>query len=266
MKVLPEPDFAGLLRVNHRSLYVEQYNRSKQRAVVLLHHGLGSVGAWKKQIPALVGEGNSVIVYDRWGYGRSDARTELLTSGFEADLLDLQVIIDHYGYQSIILIGHSDGGTLGLYYASAHSELVRAMVLIAAHIYFEPKMETGIMGVRRQFYQDERFHKALARVHKQKVDLVFNNWFDGWHQPHNRSWDMRPSLSQISCPCLVIQGLQDEHATPQHAVDLAQAIPGAELWLVPNSGHMLPQDHPDLLNNRLLEYLRAVSSGERYVQ
>jgi pimeloyl-ACP methyl ester carboxylesterase len=262
MKALMEPEVAGLVQVNHRSLYVMQFNCSGRQSVVLLHHGLGSGQAWKNQIPALVNEGYSVIVYDRWGYGRSDDRTELLTPGFEQDLSDFQAVIQHIGVKSFILIGHSDGGTLGLTYAMTYPEQVRVLVLIAAHIYFEPKMETGTMGVRQQYLHDDRFRKALARVHKDKVDQVFTNWFEGWHQAQNRSWDMRPGLDQISCPCLVIQGLLDEYANPQHAVDLADAIPNAQLWLVPDARHMLPQEQPDLFNKRLLEYLQSVSSGE----
>jgi hypothetical protein len=34
---------------------------------------------------------------------------------------------------------------------------------------------------------------------------------------------------------LVIQGENDEHATPQHALDIKENITGAELWLVSNA-------------------------------
>jgi len=66
---------------------------------------------------------------------------------------------------------------------------------------------------------------------------------------------MRPVLRQIRCPALVIQGLKDEHATPQHAEDIAAAITGAELWLAPEVGHMLQRDAARELNKKLLEFL-----------
>ena len=66
---------------------------------------------------------------------------------------------------------------------------------------------------------------------------------------------MRPVSSQISCPTLVIQGLEDGHASPQHARDIADSIPGADLWLVPGAGHMLPQTHPEEFNLRLRQFL-----------
>ena len=66
---------------------------------------------------------------------------------------------------------------------------------------------------------------------------------------------MRPTINQIACPTLIVQGLDDEHATAQHARDIAAAIPGAELWLVPGAGHMLPQDFPEEFNQRMLKFL-----------
>jgi pimeloyl-ACP methyl ester carboxylesterase len=54
----------------------------------------------------------------------------------------------------------------------------------------------------------------------------------------------------------VVQGLEDEHASPQHARELADAIPEAELWLVPGGSHMLPQQMPEEFNPRLEQFLR----------
>jgi pimeloyl-ACP methyl ester carboxylesterase len=53
----------------------------------------------------------------------------------------------------------------------------------------------------------------------------------------------------------VIQGEGDEHATPEHAVDIAENIPGAELWLVPGAKHMLPQEMAELFNQKVLSFL-----------
>jgi pimeloyl-ACP methyl ester carboxylesterase len=53
---------------------------------------------------------------------------------------------------------------------------------------------------------------------------------------------MRPLLSQITCPALIVQG-RAGGLPPQHARDIAAAIPDAELWLVEGATHMLPQEH-----------------------
>jgi pimeloyl-ACP methyl ester carboxylesterase len=223
--------------------------------VVLLHHGLGSVRAWKAQIPALAEAGYRVIAYDRWGSGGSEARSRGSMPGFEEDLIDLGVLLEELGVERPALVGHSDGGTIALYYAARQPGGVARLVVVAAHIYFEQKMEWGIHGVRQAFESEIRFRDGLRRAHGDKAESVFRNWFDGWFKPENRSWDMRPVLGKITCPTLVIQGMDDEHATPQHALDAAEAIPHASLWLVEGAGHMLPQDRPKDFNLRLLEFL-----------
>ncbi len=51
--------------------------------------------------------------------------------------------------------------------------------------------------------------------------------------------------------------MEDEHATPQHAVDIAEAIPGAKLWLVPGGTHMMIEELEDKINPRLIEFLQS---------
>ena len=103
--------------------------------------------------------------------------------------------------------------------------------------------------------QDPRFKKGLLRVHGDKYQSTFNNWFNGWHTPDALTWDMRPGLSDIRCPGLVIQGDEDEHASSQHAVDIAEHIADSKLWLVPGVKHMLPQEIPDVFNQKVIDFL-----------
>lgn len=245
------------MKVNSHYLHIETHGPEGAPAVVFLHHGLGSTRAWRGQVPAFVEAGYRVIAYDRWGYGQSDPRPHLDVPGFEDDLSDLQAILAACNLRHVTLIGHSDGGTLALYFAEKYPEMVACLVTIAAHIYLEPKMEPGILGIKAAFERDERFRNGMQRAHGDKFESVFNNWFDGWHMPEALSWDMRPLLANISCPALVIQGEDDEHATPQHAVDIAESIPNAELWLEPGAGHMYPQDEPEIFNRRLLRFISA---------
>ncbi len=241
--------------INNHNIHFEIHGPDDAPAVVLLHHGLGSTRAWRKQVPALVEAGYRVLVYDRWGYGGSEARVGLDVPSFETDIADLDVLLATGNVQPVTLIGHSDGGTLALYYAMLYPERVKSLVTVAAHIYLEPKMQPGILSIKQGFEQDERFRQGMQLAHGDKFESVFANWFDSWHKPAALTWDMRPLLGKISCPTFVIQGENDEHATPQHAIDIAENIPGAELWLVENAAHMLPQEMPDKFNQKVLEFL-----------
>lgn len=252
---------SGRSQIHGHGLYWEMLGPATAPAVVLLHHGLGSVHAWRNQIPALAQAGFRVLAYDRWGYGRSDPRPALDLPGFETDLGDLDSLLSEAGITKAALIGHSDGGTIALHYAARNSGAVTALVTVAAHIYFEPAMIPGLEGIRRSFETDARFREGLRRTHGEKAESVFLNWYGGWARPEHLGWDMRPLLASVACPTLAVQGELDEHATPQHARDIAAGVRLGSLWLIPGVHHMPPGEIPAEFNRRVLEFLAPVLQG-----
>ena len=177
---------------------------------------------------------------------------------FKDDLADLEEIINLFNPTSLTLIGHSDGGSISLYFAAQNPDIVEALIVVAAHIYLEPKMEPGIQAIHSAFEKDKGFRSGMLRAHGEKFESTFFNWYDGWHTPKVIDWDMRTILKKIRCPVLVIQGEEDEHATSQHAIEIAKNIPSAELWLVPGAKHMLPQEDADLFNKKALDFLERI--------
>ena len=252
----PEPSIqSGRFGPPDHALYWERCGRETDPAVILLHHGLGSTRAWKGQLTALARRGWQVVAYDRWGYGRSSPRPSLDLPTFATDVHDLGALLDSLRIRRAALVGHSDGGTTALYFAAQYPERVAALVTVAAHIYLEPTMVPGILGIRQAHDADPRFREGLRRAHGELAEAVFRSWYEGWVQPGHLTWDMRPMLRGVRCPALVIQGEADEHATQQHARDLAEAVADGSLWLVPGVGHMPPQDAPDEFNRRVLVFL-----------
>jgi pimeloyl-ACP methyl ester carboxylesterase len=244
------------LEINGRKLCIETAGPSDGPVVLFLHHGLGAIRSWKEQITVFSTAGYQVLTYDRWGHGESAPREGWSMPDFEPDLLDLEAILDEFGYRQAALIGHSDGANIAMHYAISHPDQVTSLVVTAAHIYIEPKMISGIQTVKNTFEGDQRFRSQMQRVHGANAEKLFWGWFKGWSNPDIIKWDMRPKIRQLSPPTLVAQGLEDEHATPQHACDLAAAIPEAELWLVPGANHMLPQQRPEEFNRRVLQFLK----------
>jgi pimeloyl-ACP methyl ester carboxylesterase len=242
--------------INGHQLYVSESGPKDGPAVVLMHHGLGSTRAWRRQVRPLAEAGFHVIVYDRWGYGKSSSRPALSMPCFEDDQADLLALLDRMGLKRAALVGHSDGGTIALYYAIAHPSQVACLVTIAAHIYVEPKMLPSMWGARQTYENDPEFRQRFQRAHGGKYQQVFDHWLDGWSRLEHLTWDMRPVLKQIRCPTLVIQGMEDEYATPKHAEDAAAAVTGAELWLVPAASHMLQREAAKALNLKLVAFLK----------
>jgi pimeloyl-ACP methyl ester carboxylesterase len=256
---------ATQLQVNYHHIYYERIGDVRQPAVILLHHGLGSVGSWKNQISALREDGFQVIAYDRWGYGKSSSRSELKVPNFEDDLADLYELLSKLKIDQIALVGHSDGGTISLHFAHNYPKMIWGLVTVAAHIYVESKMIAGIDQLSQTFESDARFKCGLKRLHGEQTQKVFNNWYQAWMQHEHIDWDMRTLLHGIKCKSLIIQGLDDEHATPKHAQDIASAINCAELWLVPHANHMFPQEKPQIFNEKLVAFLSDCWSARNEV-
>ncbi len=245
----------GRLVVDGHAIHWERAGEKNAPAVILLHHGLGSVRAWRHQVPALVQAGWQVLAYDRWGYGGSEARPALDLPAFGVDQRDLAAVMQAFELRRAALVGHSDGGTLALYFAAQHPQRVTRLVIVASHIYVEVSMLPGMAAVIQSYTEDPELRSRLERAHGDKAEAVFSNWFGGWRRPEHLTWDMRPLLSRITCPTLVIQGEADEYATPQHARDIADHVQHGTLWLIPGVAHMPPQEVPDLFNRRVLEFL-----------
>jgi pimeloyl-ACP methyl ester carboxylesterase len=249
------------LHVNGHLLYYELHGSDQGCPVVLLHHGLGASRSWKEQVPAFTNAGFKVLVYDRWGNGNSGLRIGLDIPAFKDDIEDLSSLLEQLKIERAALVGHSDGGTIALYFAAQYPERIERVLVAAAHIYVETKMIKGIQEVSAVFEKDEDFRKRLQRIHGEKVDQVFRNWYEGWFKDSNLRWDIRPLLDRVQAPVLVIQGEEDEHATPQHASDLAAALPHGELLLEPEAAHMLPQDMPEIFNRHALHFLSRGSAS-----
>jgi pimeloyl-ACP methyl ester carboxylesterase len=67
--------------------------------------------------------------------------------------------------------------------------------------------------------------------------------------------DSRPSLSAIAVPTLVLVGDRDALTPPIRSEEMAAAIPGARLVVIPNCGHASSLEQPDAVNAALTEWL-----------
>lgn len=72
-----------------------------------------------------------------------------------------------------------------------------------------------------------------------------------FHQPlvaHDKIWRLRPLRDK---PVSILVGERDRLTSPRHSHALARALPEAELVVLPDRGHMLPLEVPEVINRRL---------------
>jgi pimeloyl-ACP methyl ester carboxylesterase len=67
--------------------------------------------------------------------------------------------------------------------------------------------------------------------------------------------DSRPLLPAISCPTLVVVGDRDALTPPDHAAEIAEAVPGARLATMPLCGHLSALERPEAVSHALAAFL-----------
>jgi pimeloyl-ACP methyl ester carboxylesterase len=248
------PVSSGTTEINGHRLYWEWHGEEDSPALVLLHHGLGSTRAWKRQIPAFTQSGFGVLAFDRWGYGRSERRDSFEPRFLHHDTAETLALLDQLDVSRASFIGHSDGGSICILLAGQEPDRVERMVLVAAHIYVEPKMAGGLEMIR-DAARVPPLRNALEREHGERSQDLVRTWLECWSSHGTLTLNLEDELKKVRCPTLVIQGVEDEHATPQHARDIASGIPDAHLWLIPKVRHMPIHEVPQAFNRIVLAFL-----------
>jgi pimeloyl-ACP methyl ester carboxylesterase len=69
--------------------------------------------------------------------------------------------------------------------------------------------------------------------------------------------DSRPDLAAIGCPSLILCGAEDPVCPPAWHLDMADAIPGAELQLIDGAGHLPPLEQPTSFSKSIVNWVRG---------
>lgn len=249
-----------------------EYNPQGSPSVLLLH-GLGATGAsWILQIPVLVEAGYHVIAPDARCFGQSTyPGGGVRISDLAADTACL---INHLGIDPVHVVGISMGGTIALQLALDAPLLIRKLVLVNTFARLRPK------SPNLWFYYLLRFillhmlglavqaravaHRIFPRVDQDlyRQELVRQI---GQADPRGYRAVMRAlalfnvynRLGEIHIPTLVISGASDSTVPINLQLELGHGIPSAKHILIPEAGHAVIIDQPELFNTHLLEFLEA---------
>jgi pimeloyl-ACP methyl ester carboxylesterase len=259
---LPEPRAQNeFVTVNGKRLETLRHAPTGNKfTIVMLHEGLGSVSLWK-DFPERIAVATScgVLVYSRYGQGKSDRLAKKHGVDFmhhEAQVV-LPELLERFGIQEPILLGHSDGGSICILYAAKAVRKPRALVLEAPHVFVEDLSVSSIAKIRTA-YQTTDLPKKLGRYHDH-VDETFWGWNDIWLDPRFRSWNIEDSLSDISCPVLVIQGEDDEYGTLAQVEAIKKRVPGTESLVLQECGHSPHRDQPEKTLAAITKFVQRVA-------
>jgi pimeloyl-ACP methyl ester carboxylesterase len=212
--------------------------KKKRPAVVLLHGGMDSSGAMLDTLGPRLARSFKVCAFDRRGHGR----TADTPAPFHYDLMASETIafLEYLG-QPAQLVGHSDGAIVALLVAMHRPDLVRRVVAIGANYHYSALAPIdGFVDDESSFDEWARRYAELspdgyahARVVVDKAMKLFAT------EPTLTLED----LASIAVPVLVMAG-DDEPIDLDHTCSMYDAIPDAQLCIVPGASHEVLRERP----------------------
>ena len=239
------------IEVNGKRLEVQWYGPPPGQALTLLylHVGLGCAAMWHDfpgELAAATGCG--ALVFSRLGYGGSDEceRPRPLRFMHHEGLGVLPELLEKAGVTECVLVGHSDGGSIGIIYAGGTPALpLRGLITEAAHVFCEDLTVQSIQAARER-YREGDLREKLQKYHGPNVDGAFWGWNDAWLHPDFMQWNLEEYLPGIRVPLLAIQGAEDPYGTPAQVEAIVNQAGGrVEALVLENCGHAPHRDHPE---------------------
>jgi non-heme chloroperoxidase len=257
--------------------------------VVTFSHGWPlCADAWDGQMLFLAQKGFRVVAHDRRGHGRSSQPSSGNDMNGYAD--DLAAVIEALDLEDATLVGHSTGGGEVARYIGRHgTKRVARAVLIAAVPPLMVKTASNPEGLplevfdglrsalfkdRSQFYQDFAlpFYGANRPGAKVSQGALDQFWLWSMQAGLMNSYesirafsetDFTEDLEKFDVPTLVLHG-EDDQIVPvkNSARKSARLIKGAKDVYYPGAPHGITSTHQDQVNEELLAFIKANSSGE----
>ena len=223
-------------------------NIDKTKSTILLIHGSGLTHiVWSLHEQFYATQGFNVLSADIPGHGNSEGPSlksiEKISDWIKSLMIKLNI-------QKIIIIGHSQGGLVGIDFASRYPELIEKLVLVA-HSYKMPVNQNLI---------------DLAEAGDEKAVLLMMKWgyegskaFIGGNPVKkivNSARDIREVLAvdlnacnnykngenaikKINCSTLCIFGDLDKMVPIKTGLKMSEQIKNSETKIISDCGHMI---------------------------
>ena len=235
--------------------------------VVFLH---GWLGSWRYWFPSMekVSSHFRCYSFDFWGFG--DSRNGHTIESVQAYSNQVIRFLDKLGIERAQLVGHSMGGMVALKTAINNRKRIVRVAAVGAPIVGSSLSAllklTDYPVIARLFANTEwfrrfMFRRFLAVEDDPGVREILDDSVKSSSTTINRAissmlrTDLRPELSRLSVPSLIIHGGRDEIVHPNQA-DLFANVDNAQVVLMPECHHFPFLEDAELFNDVLLRFLR----------
>lgn len=232
--------------------------------LVLLHANTGNSDIWEGQVGAFARAGYRVIAFDRRGWGKSIPAATGPQPGSIAG--DLDALADHLKLAPFHLLGVAGGGFAALDYAAWRPQRLRSLVVAASTGRIEdPEIadfakRIEIPGIRKlpavYLEVSPSYRGANLEGTKRWVEIEeHSHQGDAPNQPL-RTPNTFAKIATIPTPTLVIAADADLLAPPALMRVWAAHLQHQEWVTVPDAGHAVAWERPDLFNEKVIDFVR----------
>ena len=228
------------------------------------------VPEWRRWYERLA-ENRKLVRYDNRGSGLSDREVSDLS--VEAQLLDLQAVVERLNLQQFALYAPGESGPAAITYAARHPQHVSHLILWCAwarasdvwksarYQAFAALRETGdwdlftetLANMLAEWPTREHARRGAAQLRESVTQEMASTFFEA-----TREFDVTALLPQVESPTLVLHPIKVSWIQVDVARSLASRIPNARLALL-DSGAVPVADEVEAVGSVIDEFL---SEGE----
>ena len=240
------------------------------RRLLLVHGFTADRGEVAGVMPALAERGWHAVAPDLRGHGGSDHPTDAEAYSFEILAADVVALADSLGWDRFTLVGHSMGGAVAQLIALDRPERLTGLVLASTFHGPVPGItmelvelgrwvvrESGMAGLAQALAARradnpasiaafERLQEARPGYAEESRIRLESTSPDMWMALAPRFVDQTDRLGQLAelnVPTAVVVGELDSTMFDD-CVRLSEAIPGADLTVIPDAGHVPQLENP----------------------
>src|SRR5215510_2399843 len=260
-------------------LRVRYIESGRGPAVVMIHGNAGSIEDFEFGVIQALSLNYRVVAVDRPGHGKSD-RPNATTANVEYQARLLRQVLLSLGVTQPVLIGHSWGAALALCYSLQYATEVSALILVAPAAYPDAGESRFLQALNKPpILGDVTLMLARSILGRHLLKGVLRRAFspqplpDSYFRLAASLWLGRKQLkaylddesslnaslrkfsnrySEISVPVVILTGDHDQIVSSiENAYRLKNSIANSQLIELKNTGHEIPQTHPESISSAL---------------
>ena len=213
---------------------------TSQRNSLLLIHGFGGTSEGDFEAQLLVLQSHfRVIAPHLHGYGRSTHRNSYTLSFYRDDANDLATLLDSLNIESVLVLGFSDGGIVGILLAALYPQRVSALAVMGA----QPAInDQNVAAIRHWLIEaplSEDWQRELAKLHGEPYWRSLPRMYVEGQEKLVAAGGIiitEEELASIHCPALIMHGKRDRIVPVDYAQVISERVPNAQILLF-DAGH-----------------------------